>query len=269
MTAMTAQSRFKTLFVLHALLWRHVHSFAVTSISSNLQKVLKLNTLPRQPSALFLSDIPQPQQEERRFELPPPPEDHFVLMGDLLSLATYGFSDHFFCNDMAHFMMRGLDSPQKLYQAAASVPTSGGVLTSSSEWGAPVWLNTDHSFYEHVLHVTLQDRLVTTYSPVLEPVGLATCLLATCWLLAGWWHRAFLFPNTVACSTSRALTKTAQTWLTCTVLMLMTVGVSHTVDTHAVFTRGDVDYILDSLTVLAMWRFLASWLLGTGQDSDS
>jgi hypothetical protein len=242
-----------------------VHGFSI--VSSKLPGSSNNNNLiSKRPTALFLSDIPSPQETERRFELPPPPEDHLVLTGDLLSLAVYGFTDHFLCNDMALMMMRDLDSPQKLYEAAASAPSSGGVFPAS-DWGAPVWLDSGSSFSSHVLQVTLQDRLVASYSPLLEPVGLATCLLATCWLIAGWWHRAFQFPNSVACTTTRALAKTAQTWLTCTVLMLGIVSMSHMLDNN-VTTKGDLDYILGSLTCLSVWRFMISYMLGTGQDSD-
>jgi hypothetical protein len=30
------------------------------------------------------------------------------------------------------------------------------------------------------------------------------------------------------------------------------------------FTRGDLDYILDSLSVLVLWRFMMSYMLGSG-----
>jgi len=201
--------------------------------------------------------------EEPRFELPPPPEDHFVLAGDILSLFTYSFIDHSVYNDMAGAMMNSLDSTPKLLEAAEQVPAIGNM----PDWGIPVWLDPHMSYSSHVLQVTLRDRLVASYSPVLEPVGLATCLLATCWLTAGWWHRSFAFAFTTSCSTTRALTKTAQTWMTSTALMVSVVTLSHT-HTHTVLTRGDMAYIVDSLTVLILWRFLANSILGTGKDVD-
>lgn len=220
----------------------------------------------RQRLMLQMSDFPDQEKDLIGFGLPPNPEDKVVLTGDLLCLAVYGFFDHFICYDIAHFMMRNLDSPHKLFEAAASAPSSGGVLPAAN-WGAPVWLEHGNHYTLHVLQVTLQDRLVTSYSPVLEPVGLATCLLSTCWLLSGWWHRAFLFPNTVACTTTRAITITAQTWFTCTLIMLSVVSLTHGIDNNS-FTKGDLDFIFDSLTVLIAWRFTASYFFGTGPDSD-
>jgi hypothetical protein len=89
--------------------------------------------------------------------------------------------------------------------------------------------------------------------------------------------------HTVDCRTDHALTKAAQTWLTaCTLLLLMTAGTNYLVAgggdfydadgagdslnllLQQLFTLGDLDHILDSLPVLALWRFLMSSMLGTG-----
>lgn len=209
-------------------------------------------------SPLFLSDVPQdPKNDDNDLfltgKLPPPPEDFIVMTGDLMSLFVYSFSDHFVCHDLASMMP----------------------VVNDNDW--PVWLDPTSSFTDHVMHVLVMDQTIATYSPLLQPTGLAACLLASAWLLAGWWHRAFLFRNTLDCDTSHTLQVTAQAWMTTCFIMMMTVGISTSLYQQVVlglhsevwhlFTKGDVDYIWDSLTVLALWRFIVSSLLGSGGGS--
>lgn len=235
------------------------------------------------PSALYLSDIPkEPTEEERRrsnagkswrlnFKLPPPPEDQVVLTGDLLSLFVYAFSDHFVADLNAYLAGAAPGQPYHagaadLYAAATSAAgtTSDGIVLK-----APVWLDVTHGYRDHVLHVLLADQTVTQYSPVLQPAGLAACLLSAAWLVSGWLHRAFMFRNTLDCPADKALTVTARTWVTTCAVLLAGVAASNAVllndsEWWHTFKKGDVDYILDSLTVLAFWRFLVSSMLGSG-----
>ena len=110
-------------------------------------------------------------------------------------------------------------------------------------------------------------------SPLLEPMGMATTLLASSWLLAGWFHRAFAYKNTLNCPTDKALTVTARTWLTTCLILFGLVVTSQALtgmeDWATNFRKGDVDYIVDSLTVLIVWRFMASWLLGGGSSGEN
>ncbi|EEC46525.1 predicted protein [Phaeodactylum tricornutum CCAP 1055/1] len=221
-------------------------------------------------SARFLSDIPR-DDDANSFQLPPPPEDRITLTGDLLSLFVYGFTDHFLCHDVATYFVRQASSggPAQMLrtasQSAMSLPT-------------PVWLEVDFphhhagavmSPFQVVWQAALSDHLVSQYSPLLQSTGTATVLLATTWLLAGWWHRAFDYQNTLSCRVDQALWVTARTWMSSCALMLTVVSFSRMVcgcDTPFAFFKGDVDYILDSLTVLLSWRFIAASMLGNGGD---
>ena len=229
----------------------------------------------RAPSALFMSDVPQDddQQEKKKkavrqrpprrmvqqdywWKLPPPPEDQFVMIGDLLSLTVYGITDHLVCQIMSHNLV-----PTESHKVYADM-----VASSDATLHAPVWWDAASPQATAVLQATLESHVVTKYSPLLEPMGQATTLLAAAWLLAGWFHRAFLYQNTLDCPTEKALAVTARTWLsTCAILMglvVMTQALAGMEDWATNFQRGDVDYIVDSLTVLTVWRFMASTLLG-------
>lgn len=234
--------------------------------------------------ALFMSDVPQDddqqnkkkksmrrqhqqkqqlvqqqqQQQHYWWKLPPTPEDQFVLIGDLLSLAVYSISDHVVCQIMSQQMI-----PAESHQIYTDM-----VVDAHAAWQAPVWWEAASPQSTAVLQATLESHVVTRYSPLLEPMGQATVLLAAAWLLAGWFHRAFLYQNTLDCSTERVLAVTARTWLsTCAILaslVVATQALSGMEDWATNFCRGDVDYVVDSLTVLTVWRFMASWLLGGG-----
>ena len=204
---------------------------------------------------------PRLTREENKdywWKLPPPPEDQFVLIGDLLSLAVYGISDHLVCQIMSHQLVP--TSSREIY--------TDMVANADAALHAPVWWDAASPQATAVLQATLESHLVTQYSPLLEPMGQATTLLAAAWLLAGWFHRAFLFQNTLDCPTEKALEVTARTWLTTCAILLTLVVASQAVmgmeDWATNFQRGDVDYIVDSLTVLIVWRFMASYLLGGG-----
>lgn len=206
-------------------------------------------------SALRMSaDIPSERPKWPR----PPPEDFFTMTGDLLSLSIYGFTDHFLCQDIAHFMVQQASvSDENLIKTAAQ---SQLTLTT------PVW-SEDTMHLHSVWQSALDDRLVSHYSPLLQSTGTATVLLCASWLLAGYLHQAFSMKNTLDCGTDRALWVTGMTWTTtCGIMMLMLVT-SHYICgcPVCVFPKGDVAYIFDSLSVLTIWRFLMSSLLGRGE----
>ncbi|KAL7563950.1 hypothetical protein ACA910_017565 [Epithemia clementina (nom. ined.)] len=201
---------------------------------------------------------------------PPPPEDTFVMMGDLLSLCVYGITDHFFCQVVAQGMVRDTlaDPLHHLSRAAASQISHGDAALLIQ---APVWLDLQSPYTNHVLEVNLSNQLVNHYSPLLEPMGAATCLLVACWLLAGWFHQAFSLRNTLDCNTERALMVTVQTWLTTCALLFGLVLTSQqlcgcNVSSFFMVQKGDLDYVIDSASVLILWRFLASYLLGSGRE---
>ncbi len=209
-------------------------------------------------SPLQMSDVPREENEkddERNafqhivysFKLPPPPEDLFVLTGDVLALSVYGLADHIVSQEMTHQMVFDSPNPMELQQKMAA------------DWGPPVWLDSTHSYHQHVLQVTLSDKLVTHYSPLLEPTSVAVCLLLASWLLSGWWHQAFAIETMR--NAEQNLYKTGQTWLTSTAILVSIVAISHLIVEPVIFTKGDISFLLDTLTVMAMWRFMVSWII--------
>jgi hypothetical protein len=217
------------------------------------------------------------------------------LSGDVLSLFVYAFSDHFVCHDCAAAAVR--------HAAHAGSAQLHAVAIENGLAGAgnvPVWLDTNTgavavttttlgwadwaSPADAVLQQQLQDHLVVQYSPALQDTGMAAVLLAAAWLAAGYVHEAFAHRHTLDCPTDHALLKTAQTWGTaCTLLLALTAATNYIwaggVDNYVegaglvdglslllqqLWTRGDLDYILDSLSVLVLWRFLMSSMLGSG-----
>jgi hypothetical protein len=193
---------------------------------------------------------------------PPPPEDFFVLIGDLLSLTVYGITDHL-TGQIISVHSIPTDQQQLIHDMVAT--------TDVSQVHIPVWWDVTTPQAGSILQSTLQAHVVTQYSPLLEPIGQATTVLVASWLLAGWYHRAFLFQNTLDCSTDHVLTVTGKTWLTSCILLVLFImgsqafcGCDHWATT---FRQGDVNYLVDSLTVLVVWRFMASTMLGNGGGS--
>lgn len=203
-------------------------------------------------------------------KLPPPPEDGFIMIGDLLSLCVYGFMDHFFVQVVSRMMVRQtLSDPLHHLSRAASLQVSNSAGVAHTILQVPVWLDLNAQYTNHVLEVNLSNQLVNQYSPLLEPTGAATCLLIACWLVSGWFHHAFAFRNTLDCSTERALLVTVRTWLTTCALLFGIVLISQKLcgcDYFYLVKRGDLDYVVDSASVPILWRFLAASLLGSGRD---
>jgi hypothetical protein len=215
------------------------------------------------------------QKEIRKYEeeivknLPPKPEDMIVMIGDLLSLAVYGFFDHFISNDLMTANVNRANTPAKLSVLLEKFsPAASTAIDTEHLLSTPVWVDSAVTpNLSQIYQITVSDQIVTHYSPLLQQTGLAVTILASCWLLSGWFHEAFLYKHTLLCRTDDALVITAKTWLTCSLLLFTLTAFSHYVcgcDSILSYTRGDIDFIVDSLSVLTMWRFLVSSLLGTG-----
>ncbi len=217
-----------------------------SAISNNKQFLLRMSDVPREENEKD-DERNTFQQTLGSFKKPPPPEDLFVLTGDVLALSVYGLADHIVSQELTHQMVLDSPNPMELQQKMAA------------DWGPPVWLDSTHSYHQHVLQVTLSDKLVTHYSPLLEPTSVAVCLLLASWLLAGWWHQAFAIETTR--NAERNLFKTGQTWLTSTAILVSIVAVSHLIMEPVTFAKGDISFLLDTLTVMAMWRFMVSCII--------
>jgi len=190
-------------------------------------------------------------------KLPKPPEDQILLLGDTGALFLYSFLDHI-VTDIFEYTIATSEVPSSISQAMAeSFDISSGV---------PVWFDPESSI---PLSAALPMYHHITYAPALSTVGSASVLLATTWLICGYFTGAFLFENTIECSTRRVLTKTAQTWVFTCILMVSfalcsdsLIGCVNCLHKSVGLTKADADYIFDSLSVLVMWRFLFSTFLG-------
>lgn len=206
----------------------------------------------RQP--LFMSDVPQGDKDKdsNNNMLPSTtatekavlarPEDMFTMTGDFLCLSIYGFVDHFLTHDISSYMVSHAH-----YHPMAHLPV----------WVSPHNLYACHQVFDS----TLRDRLIVEYSWMFQDTGMAVVLLCTSWLVAGLLNEAFLFKNSLHCRTEITLLTTLTTWMTSTGMLLMLLGVLSDRP-----TAGDIYFIVDSLTVLTLWRFLASSLFGSTKE---
>ena len=170
--------------------------------------------------------------------LPPPPEDQFILTGDLVVLFLYAFTSHSF-NDW--FVSNELSRQDiSLVEAVHELDPTGIIVNTNS---VPSWVDTTQSSIaiNHALDVSARESLLNHWGPLLSTEGSSCVALCTCWLVAGYVHRAFLYKNTAYCDSSQALIKTIQTWFTSAVLLtLLTISTDFFV-THYGQTPGIIE----------------------------
>ena len=124
----------------------------------------------------------------------------------------------------------------------------------------------------------INDSFGTHWGPMYITTGSSFLAISISWLLAGYFHQAFLLKNSVDCSTTKTLWKTVETWITCSIIMCLLTIVSNTLVSsspqlqdwlgctncwqqhgHTYYlTKDDAMFIIDSSTVLITWRFMAS-----------
>ncbi len=245
------------------------------------------------PSKLQMSSIDRDPDEHNfskrmhtwvRSNLPPPPEDQLTFCGDIGSIFFYTFIDHTVNNVYDEW----LNSPEVIvsssaYQAIESLfaatadfanPFTQKFLIGNS---FPVWFDSMSSapFGNIPLTSTLPTHHII-YAPAIDTFGMASVLLASTWMVCGYFTGAFKYENTLNCSTTKAILMTTYNWfLTCIVMC----GIAYSSDflvgmfdfNHRIvgLTRADGDFILDSLSVLMVWRFTLSSFLGYGSDNNS
>ena len=192
--------------------------------------------------------------------LPPLPEDPIALSGDIVALFVYSYLDH---------------TVTEIYSEAASMDV-GDLVTAAVNPNSPplpVWFEPSH--LNEFGHWLVQSTAETSpYAPAIAASGLAFVSIASCWILCGYFSGAFLLRNTLECDTSQAMVVTGKTWVFMAILM---VGLALGSDAlwgqldairplsapaRGGLTKADADYIFDSLTVLAFWRFMFNSLLG-------
>ena len=235
------------------------------------------------------ADVPRDSQKTEKEEssslladlkswMPPPPEDQFIMTGDIFVLFLYAFTSHYLNN----FVVDSVISNSDTIQEALSTLDPAGEVTSLQH---PVWVAADQpQIVQSVLTLNAQDSLLNHWGPLFSTAGSACVALCTCWLIAGWWHRAFLFQNSLDCEPSQALVKTIQAWTSMVVLMMLLVLASNTLVTQmpsewmqaisaaptltptpttptAFLTKADMMFLVDSASVLIAWRYMANAMM--------
>ena len=138
----------------------------------------------------------------------------------------------------------------------------------------PVWV--DPEMMDSILSMNAHESLLDHWGPLFSTAGSACVALISCWLLAGWFHRAFLFQNSLDCDTPTALTKTFETWVSTALLMFVLILGTNNLVSHVpllqawlglascheyMLTKSDTMFLVDSSTVLIAWRFTANNLV--------
>lgn len=217
----------------------------------------------RPPSSLNMAFGEGGKKISIRDRLPPGPEDYIVLGGDIAALFTYSFLD-------------------KLV-ASTVITESQPSFTTPDSLLIPVWSDiASHNFGQSFLSAVFteqqtaqignaaaaaaaMDVLNIHHAPCLDSFGISSVLLVSCWLVSGYFNRAFSYQNTVSCEPRHALIVTSKTWIYSAVMVL---GVSYwssncfCPNTVAGLTSADTDFIFDTFSVLAIWRFMAAAVLG-------
>jgi hypothetical protein len=227
-------------------------------------------------TALFMSSIPDDDDKFNapsfrlpsinisdllvNFKLPPLPEDHFALSGDVVSLFVYSYIDHAI-SALFHEASR-MDLP-------TLVSTT---LDPNSNAPVPVWF--DPYQITQYGHWLIRNSVENPYSPAISASGLAFVSISFCWIVSGYFTRAFQLRNTLECDTSDAILVAGRTWAFTALLMVGLAWGSdylwHQIDlihpqsapARGGLTIADADFIFDSLTVLAFWRSLYNAMLG-------
>mmetsp|Transcript_40172 Transcript_40172/g.60858 ORF Transcript_40172/g.60858 Transcript_40172/m.60858 type:complete len:412 (+) Transcript_40172:365-1600(+) len=226
--------------------------------------------------AIQSNHIEQQEQEQNELyktfqlwyksNLPPKPEDQLVLAGDMFALFTYSFLEHII--DDAY--VDAINSPDvtTITYASAHDPTLSGAMATIRS--LPVWFDVVHSAYGPVL-TSAFPMMHTSYVPALSCAGVAAVTMASCWIVSGYFTKAFVFSNTLCCDTNNAVVVAGKTYVGAAFLMVMVAVGSHlllggvdVLDTSSLLTKADVDYIFCSFSVVLFWRYTISWLLGTG-----
>mmetsp|Transcript_3690 Transcript_3690/g.7149 ORF Transcript_3690/g.7149 Transcript_3690/m.7149 type:complete len:281 (+) Transcript_3690:162-1004(+) len=202
----------------------------------------------------------------KTFKLPPAPEDTIALGGDMIALFVYSYLDHT-VNDLYLNAVAEVDNVADLV-TLPNPTNSEGLTASLPVWFDPANLNTFGHNWLAIHNIDIP------YAPAIAHSGLAFVSLATSWIVCGYFSGAFLTRNTLECKPSQAMVVTLQTWVgTCCLMVLLALGSDAlwgaldsinalSAPARGGLTKADADFIFDSLTVLAFWRFMFNWLLG-------
>lgn len=204
----------------------------------------------------------------KRLRLPPLPDDPIALGGDVLALFVYTYLDH----TINEAFTAEAENVADLVISDPATPTS--ILTDNPVH-LPVWFDTEylHTFGHNWLANPATNDL---YAPAIADSGLAFVALSTAWILCGYVSGAFLNSNTLEGTSSNALKVTLRTWLGTALLMVALSAGSDALwgwldgnwnalsaPARGGLTKADADFIFDSLSVLAFWRFTYHYMFNS------
>lgn len=198
--------------------------------------------------------------------LPPPPEDQFIMTGDIAVLFLYSFIGHAVDDYVVNSVFETAKSTEKALQTLDPMQEVVHMHT-------PVWVDAaSPTVVDQVITMNAKDTLLNQWGPLFSSPGVCTIALCSTWLLAGYLHRAFSFQNSIDCDIPRTLQKTMETWITMMIMMLgLTLGsnelVNHTPFLQSVLgchcldyllTKDDTVFLVDTASILISWRFMAN-----------
>jgi len=156
------------------------------------------------------------QNAKELFAPIPPPEDQFIITGDIAVLFMYAFTSHSMNDSIVQHILNNHD--QTLVQSIQDLDPTGTIVNTHA---TSVWVNTanDPVAVQHALEVAARESFMNHWGPLLSTEGSACVALCSCWLFAGYLHRAFLYKNSTYCDSSQALRKTMETWITSALLL--------------------------------------------------
>lgn len=256
----------------------HKRRSSRSSSNNNHQKLL-MSSIDRDDN-----DLIEKFQSWVGSKLPPPPEDQLSFGGDIGSIFLYTFLDHAVNGINEDY----LNSPEVLVSKsasaaiessfAASVDLLSNSFTQTTAGSSfPVWFDVTSSapFGSIPLSSALPITHHIHYAPAIETAGMASVLLASTWMICGYFTGAFQLKNTLGCNLSKALTVTVFNWFfTCVIMFAIAYSSDYFVGGYDCLhksvgvTKADGDFILDSLSVLLVWRFTLNSMLGYGGDDE-
>jgi len=246
-------------------------------------------SVERSSSKIYMSSLGrEPKDKEAKpklkswitSKLPPPPEDQLTLSGDVAFIFFYSFVNHMVSNMYDSAMNSPeVSSPRSALAAIESSSAAFAEFTGydSSLASLPVWFDPLNSapFGIVPLSAALPIEKHIEYAPALGTAGLSAVLFTSSWLLCGYFTGAFQFKNTLQCSTRHAINVAAKTFFFTSFVMISLalasdyfVGCVDCLHKSVGLTKADSTYIFDSLSLLVLWRFVTSSILGYGGDSD-
>ena len=248
--------------------------------STSTKSQFRMSSIDRDPEE---SNFYEKMQSWVRSNLPPQPEDQLTFCGDIGSIFFYTFIDH----AVNGFYDEWLNSPDVIVTTSASAAIES-LFAATADFANPftqktiignsfpVWFDSMSSppFGTIPLSSTLPTHHIQ-YAPAIDSFGMASVLLASSWILCGYFTGAFNFENTLNCSSRKAIVMTTYNWvLTCALMIVIAYSSDLLVGNydfhHRIvgLTRADGDFILGSLSDLIVWRFTLCSFLGYGSNSD-